>query len=215
MEQKTSMNILNNLNNTGKNKVFINLFLLLLIVLLLILFLPLNSKKEKKEKTNITLTQPVISPEKNTPAKIKINEKKIGSISLKLINTDIKVNSPFSIGIIGDLPENQAVGIDILIKFDEKKLNYLNAKSDLNSLNLYPKVINGHLSLTFIKKLNEKNALYLSKTKLAEIKFQPLSQGVTEIKLVPILKNRKTFFINEKTEIIYPNLSENLKILIK
>lgn len=150
----------------------------------------INEKKENiKENNKFTTEKPYL--------------KLYSSLSI------LKPNQVFSVEIKSDSLNQQIVGIDILIRFDKKKLKFLSANSLIKDFKVYSSEEDNILSLTFIQNLNSREKIYLTGETLAKIDFQALEVGKTQVEVVSDYKNRQSFFVNEKTEKIYPQLIDN------
>jgi len=64
-----------------------------------------------------------------------------------------------------------------------------------------------HLSLTAVKNLNSKTPTVLNKTPMVELVFKAVKPGTFSIVLQSDIDKESTKMVDEKTNILYPNLS--------
>ncbi len=212
--QKILDNFQSDKQNLNKKPVYLIIGVSLLVLVIIIVSFFLFSKT--KEKNN--LNQQTISPtlaiqpgEKTTPSTNKLTK---GEISFKTIEKNFEVNKLFPFVIKVDSGKEQVVGIDVLIKFDKNKLKLLKAKSLLKEFDLYQSVVDDYLNLTLTKSLKAKEPIFLSQSDFIELQFMPLSKGNAFLDIAPKYQKRRTFFVNEKSEMLFPRLPEKLLINI-
>ncbi len=193
---------INKQNQNSQNKKLI-VFLVLIggFLLLMIIFLSRNflvkNKKITAYHTQTSSPTILIQPTK-------------GSLNFKLTNKNFHVNSPFSIVIIANSEDEQVVGMDLVIKFDKNNFKFLNTKSIHNQFTAYYSMVDNYLSITLVKNLTAKEPVYFRQSEVIVLQFLPLAKSPAIIEIVSQHKNRKTFFVNEKTQVFYPKLPERL-----
>jgi hypothetical protein len=190
------------------NIVLIGIFLVVLIIAGILYFASKTRKKGVFVNKVPTVT-PIISPVEEITKSTK------GVLTFRSEEDNFEINKPFSLIITADSAQEQVVGMDILIKFDKNKLKLLSTHSLQNQFSIYHSTVDDYLNLTLVKNLNANDPVYFSQTKIVELQFLPLIKGNTYLELIQELKNRKTFFVNEKSEIFFLKLPGKLLINIK
>lgn len=202
------MNEKKNNNSLGQAYFLISAFLITLISIFLLFILNINDNKKKDSERNIK-----IEKEKNILPSLVLNFDQ-GEVKFSSIKKEFLKEELVEVEILADSSDKEIVGYDLVISYNPEKLKFIKGESLLDSFKIYSFVEKNYVNLTGIKELNNNFPIKFKNSSLVKLIFTSKVKGETEIALVKKIDKKETFFVDEKTEKIYPKLS-TLKIIIK
>ena len=173
-----------------------------LILVLLVVFFILMRKPGTNQKIENTQNnqQAVVSTAKPTIARF-------GRLDITAPAASMSIGQDVIITISGDSVGKEIVGYDGLVTYDKTALMLQSAKSIIKDFTIFKFDRSNHLSLTAVKNLNSKTPTILSKTPMAELIFKAVKPGTYSIEIQSDIDKESTKMVDEKTNVLYPNLS--------
>lgn len=150
---------------------------------------------------NTEINQQTISPT------TKPTIARFGRLDISVPTTNIATGQDVVVTITGDSMGREIVGYDGLVTYDKSALMLQGAKSIIKDFTIFKFDRVSHLSLTAVKNLNSKTPTILSKTPMAELVFKAVKPGTFSIEIQSDIDKESTKMVDEKTNVLYPNLS--------
>lgn len=185
--------------NKPSPMVFIGGGLVLVLLLIFFVFLRKPSMNQNTENTQNN-QQAVVSTAKPTIARL-------GGLDISSSLTNITSGQDVTVVISGDSMEKEIVGYDCLVTYDKSALTLQSTKSIITDFSLFKFDRPSHLSITSVKNLNSKTPTVLNNTPMAELVFKATKPGTFSIEIKSEIGKESTKIVDEKTNVLYPNLS--------
>lgn len=193
-------------NNNGNNKIFIYLLVVFFAVFIgsgLFLFVT-NKKNSINNQAAVTS---MIKPSVGVAPTTVVSR---GYIKFKPDLTTNKLSGPLNLTLTADSNGDNVTAFDILISYDPMAFEFVSAKSADPNFQVYPYVKDGGLDLTVVKTGSSATPSVFKDEDVVNLVFQPKKIGQSTFKVVPSIGKETTKFVNDKTEVIYPEMNSIL-----
>ncbi len=197
-----------------ENKIFKGRIFRLILISLLFIFiigaLFLLTKRPKKEKIEVQKNNNLLISPINSPTDLQ----KGAYLKLKSDSNRLKVNQSLNMQIIADSADEEIVGFDILLTYDRSAFDFVKAVSLLSDFKVYSYKKENYLILTAIKSPQSNAPSVFKEMPVLTLSFTPKTSGQFDFILKEKIGKETTGLMNNKTERIFPVLSD-LKIEIE
>lgn len=173
------------------------LILVLLVVFFILMRKPGTNQKIENTQNNQQAVVPTAKP----------TVTRFGKLDISTSTANVTDGQDVIVVISGDSMGKEIVGYDSLIVYDKSALTLQSAKSAIVDFTIFKFDRPSHLSLTAVKNLNSKTPTVLNKTPMVELVFKAVKPGTFSIVLQSDIDKESTKMVDEKTNILYPNLS--------
>ena len=171
------------------------------IILLVIFYILMRKPVINQETTNTQNNQQTVVPT------TKPTIARFGKLDISVPTTNITSGQDMIVTITGDSMGKNIVGYDALLVYDHSALKLQSAKSAITDFTIFKFERPGHLSITAVKNLNSKEPTILNNAPMIELVFKTIKPGTFSIEIQPDIDKESTKMVDEKTNILYPNLS--------
>jgi len=183
-------------NNSNIFKFILIVVFIVLVILGGVLIFKNNNKNQEK----------AVSTENISPTVIPITKRGFMNISEEI--SDIKIKNQVDLKLSVDSDGENVTAFDVLIAYDPTKVEYVTVNSLNPDFKAYTKDKEGNISLTVVKtNLNNVTSIFKGDD-IIRLIFKPKTTGEIGFKILPSLGKETTKYVNEKTQIIYPNINE-------
>lgn len=209
-------------------KIFFVLFFIFLFIFLITSLLMNLSKRQ--QISNISVNNQNYKTNKNLESNFEKsqlenqldkndnNTYKNGNFKLKLLSEkeNYLLNNDYSIKIdvLATIPDQNITAFDVIFLYNEADFDFLKAESSFPDFQIFPRKEKDSIILTGGKTLQSEKNVIFNNQKIVSIYLKPKKRGEFFFSLEKKLKNYSTKFINEKTEIFYPEV-DKIKINVK
>lgn len=186
-----------------KKTLFLTLGIIVLLGLvgIVIVISKKNIKKEPSQSSSFLFSKPnSLSP---TSSITSFLPSTTGQFILKTKNQKkiFSQNEPIIISVFADSSNQSISGYDVVLIFDQQRINFSSAKSLINDFQVFTQQKENKLFITGTKKLSANQPIVFSQTPILEITFQPKQKGQINIFFDYQPKSTKdSNLINEKTQ---------------
>lgn len=116
----------------------------------------------------------------------------------------VTVGQPLTVQIIADSEEEDVVGFDVLLEFDQDAFTLTTASSPLTGYQVSRKDQVGHVSLTGYQLPQSEARSNFEGVPILELTFTPKAKGTFTFSISQIINNETTKFVNTDTEQVFP-----------
>lgn len=196
------------MEETEQKKKFPPTLAILLIALLIVLVVFLYANRQQlNNQSSSVMVKKIESP---SPAELPTAL----TLSLDKSQTGFSVGKPIVVTVHADSHEEDVVGFDLLVTYDQTAFSFVKAQAADSAFSLYPRNSSTHLSVTGIKKPTIKDDKPFANTPLLTLTFQPKKQGSYKFVLTPKIGRETTKLVNDKTQVFNPTV-ESLTVTVK
>ncbi len=182
-------------------RIFITIVALLAIGIWLISVFLYRQKKDREE---IAVVPVVNVSEAEVSAAPILNR---GSVELAQQRANPQVGQPLELTVTANSENQDVVGYDILVKYDQNAFAFVGATSLVPSFSVVPVAKDGLVSLTGSKSPSVKTPTVFSNTDIVRLTFTAKKKGTYDFSALSISGNQKSRLVDAKLEKLYPKTS--------
>lgn len=176
-------------------------FILIAVFIILVVFggflIFKNSKPNKETAVTSTNESPTMTP---VPLR--------GMINIAEDISEIKIKNQVNLKLTADSNGENVTAFDTLISYDPVAVDFVRADSVNPDFKVYSYNKDNNLTLTVAKTNLGNNPSIFAGVDVVKLIFKPKTTGTISFKILPSSGKETTKFVNEKTEIISPNVNE-------
>lgn len=185
------------MENQNNNNVF--KFILIVVFLVLVVFGVLLIFKNSRTNKEKAVTTGVASP---TSYPLR------GVINIVEDVSEIKIKNQINLKLMANSDGENVTAFDTIVSYEPEKVEFVKASTINPDFKVYAYNKDKKLTLTVAKtNLGNKPSIFKGEDMVILI-FKPKMKGTSTFKILPMVGAETTKFVNEKTEIIYPNVNE-------
>ncbi len=188
-------------NQQNNNKIFVYLLAAFFAVFIGSgIFLLVSNKPTTKETaptTTATIKQNNMVFPTSAPTR--------GYLKFENIGQD---NKNLELNIVADSDKENISAFDVLVGFDPLAFDFVEAVSLDAAFQVYSFRKDKRLTLTFVKTSQDQNLSVFSGKAVVKLSYKPKKAGDFSFTILSTSDKETTKFVNEKTEVIYPKVSE-------
>lgn len=154
-----------------------NVAVLALLVVVIFLFLTATAFILKRAKNQYLRPPPPTSAPKTVSKGAVMKIKSPAGKRIYLTNETMSLN------LVADSGGKPVSGYDAVLTFDETILQFVDIDSNLNTFDVFKKVEPGRVSITGVKKINDKNLVVFDDQPVAMLFFKAKDRGTAELAL--------------------------------
>ena len=118
--------------------------------------------------------------------------------------TDPQINQDFTVAIQADSKEADIYGYDLLIKYDKAQFDIIDAKSAMESFQIFQHDRDTYFAITGIKRLNEQEATPFSGSNIIELTVRAKQAGPLYMQIMPEVGEETSKFVDKDVKVITP-----------
>lgn len=137
-----------------------------------------------------------------------------GSLKLTSDLPEVVLDSNLNLNIVADSAEENISAYDVLMSYDPLAFDFVEAKSLDPAFQAYSYKKDNRLSLTVVKTSQDSTPSIFKNTPVIKITFKPKKIGQFAFTIMPGFDKETTKLVNEKTEVVYPEVNE-VNLIVK
>lgn len=165
-----------------------------------------NQKQQTGTPTTLTLKQEEMMIPTQMPTK--------GSLKLISESPEVVVDNDFNLNIVADSAEENISAYDVLMSYDPLAFDFVEAISLDSAFQVYSYKKDNRLSLTVVKTSQDATASIFKDKPVIKLTFKPKKIGQFAFAILPSFDKESTKLVNEKTEVISPEVNE-INLIVK